>query len=273
MTKIQVLDSNGKKVKEIEGKIFDGKIREDIVAKIVESEKMAQEYGVYFLAGMQTSASGNVRHLRHSWKSDRGRGMSRVPKKRMSRRGDRFHWVAAVAPNTRGGRKSHAPVVGKRLKKINKKELLLGLKSALAMIADLSLVKKKYARLENKELDLKLPLVIEAKVLESKTKDLLSRLKKISAGAEEVVLQKKNVRAGRGTMRNRKYKKSAGLLLVLGNKEKKKLQGVDVLNAQDLSVTDIASNGARLCIFTEQAIIDLEERLKNKKKIDEGKKK
>ena len=34
MTKIQVLDSNGKKVKEIEGKIFDGKIREDIVKSI-----------------------------------------------------------------------------------------------------------------------------------------------------------------------------------------------------------------------------------------------
>jgi hypothetical protein len=36
------------------------------------------------MAGLQTSASGNVKHNRHVWKTDRGRGLSRYPKKRMS---------------------------------------------------------------------------------------------------------------------------------------------------------------------------------------------
>ena len=66
--KVQILDKTGKQAKQLDTTIFDGKVREDIVAKIIEAEKIAQEHAPYFNAGMQTSASGNVRHLRHAWK-------------------------------------------------------------------------------------------------------------------------------------------------------------------------------------------------------------
>lgn len=260
--KINVLNSKGSKVKEIETKIFEGKYREDIIAKIVEAEKIGQEYAPFMNAGMQTSASGNVRHLRHMWKSDRGKGMGRFPKKRMSRRGDRFVWVGAVVPGTRGGRRAHPPKIGGVIPKINKKEMLFGLKSALAMITDLDLVKAKYQSLKDSDIKMTLPLVIEEKVLTLKTREFLDSIKAIVNNAEKIAIKTKKVRAGIGKMRGRKYKKSAGLLLVIGKDEGKKINGIEVIQARELTVSDLASNGARLTMFTEAAINDLDKRLK-----------
>ena len=62
--KINVLDQTGKKSKELEIRLFSGKVRGDIVQKIVEVEKISQEWAPSSAAGNQTSASGNVRHLR-----------------------------------------------------------------------------------------------------------------------------------------------------------------------------------------------------------------
>jgi large subunit ribosomal protein L4e len=265
--KIQILGSTGNKVKDLDTKIFDGKIREDIIQKIVEVEKYdaMQEWAPSYLAGNQTSASGNVRHLRHMWKSDRGRGMSRVPKKRMSRRGNRFHWEGAVIPSTKGGRRAHPPKVGRKDRKINKKEMILALKSALAMVASADVVKEKYARLKDKEVK-DLPIVIEEKVLALKTKEFVSAIKKILGDIASIGFKEKKVRAGKGTMRGRKYKKSAGLLLVKGDKEDKKIRGIDIVDAKDVKVSDLATNGARLVVFTEAAIKELENRLGEKKK-------
>ena len=260
MTKVQILDASGNKKGDIETKIFDGKIREDIVQKIVEAEKIYQPHAPFYQAGQQTSASGNVRHLRHAWKSDRGRGMARIPKKRMSRRGARFHWVGAVIPGTVGGRRAHPPKLIRRVSKINKKEILQGFKSALAMVANAEMVKKKYARLKDKEI--KTPLIIEGKVLELKSKEFLESIKKMLGDASLIAKQEKKIRAGKGTMRNRKYKKSAGLLLVVGKDENKRIKGLDILKAGEVTITDLASNGARLVLFTENGVKDMEAKLK-----------
>ncbi len=265
MTKIQILDKTGKQAKQIDTNIFDGKIRDDIVSKIIETEKISQEHAPYFNAGMQTSASGNVRHLRHSWKTDRGTGSSRVPKKRMSRRGARFHWIAAVVPGVRGGRRAHPPKLGGKLTKINKKELKVGVKSALAMVASLNLVKEKYNSLKDTDLKVKLPFVIESNVLELKTKDFIAFIKKVLNEFESVAIQKKTIRAGKGKLRGRKYKKNAGMLLVIGNQENKKINAVDVKNVEDLMITDLAAGGPRVVMFSEAAIKDIENKLEGKK--------
>ena len=257
--KLQVLDAAGKKVKELDSKIFDSVVREDIVQKAVEIEKISQEYAPSFLAGNQTSASGNVRHLRHAWKSDRGRGLSRVPKKKLWRRGTQFYWIGAVIPGTRGGRRAHPPKLGKKLRKLNKKETRLAFGSALAMAASPEGVADKYRSIE--KLDISLPLVVGDKVLALKTKDFLSAIKSILGELYGVAIQNKSIRAGKGKMRNRKYKKSAGLLLVIGNEESKRVNGIEIRKAADLSVSDLASNGARLSMFTEAAINDLWGRL------------
>ncbi len=263
--KIHVLNNLGKTEKEIDSKAFDSETREDIVQKVAEIEKMNRmpEWAPYIYSGMDTSASGNVKHNRHVWKSDRGKGMARIPKKKMSRTGERFHWVGAVIPGTKGGRRAHPPKLGGRILKINKKEFLLALKSALAMIANPQKVQKKYSSLNDSKLNIKLPIVIGSDTIGLQTGEFLEALGKIlgSSELEEVAIQKKSMRAGIGKMRGRKYKKSAGLLLVLGNKESKKINGIDIVNANNLIVSDLASNGARLCAFSEQAIKDIEEKL------------
>jgi len=87
-------------------KIFETRIREDIVAKYFESDKFIQPYAAKLKAGMRQSASGTISHKRHDWKGHYGRGISRIPRKTMWRRGTQFFWVGANAPGTRGGRKA-----------------------------------------------------------------------------------------------------------------------------------------------------------------------
>lgn len=267
MTKIKVLDTNGNKIKEIETKIFDSDIREDIVQKIAEIERLneKQEYAPFWLAGQQTSASGAVKHTRHVWKSDRGKGLARIPKKQMARSGDRFTWVGAVIPGTRGGRRAHPPKLGKSEKKINRKERKIGLLSALAMTKSLEMIKKRYKTLSNGKLKLDLPLVIESKMLGLKSKEFIGAISKITGEASKIAFQEKNVRAGRGKSRGRKYKKNSGALLVIGNKENKKVKGIDTLKANELKIKDIAKNGARIVIFTEESIKNLDEKLGEEK--------
>jgi large subunit ribosomal protein L4e len=258
MTKIQILDINGKKAKEITTSLFEEPIREDLMFKIIEAQKTRQPYKPKQYAGMNRSASGNVLHTRHDWKTDRGRGMSRFPKKTMWRRGTQFSWVAAIIPSARGGRRAHPPHGEIKFKKINKKELKKAILSALTYVSSAEEIKKKYHSLEEKKIDIKLPLAVEDKILNLKSKDFFKTLKNILGNLYEIAIQKKSIRAGIGKMRGRKYKKNAGLLLVIGKEENAKIKGIDVVNANKLKIADLADGGARLTMFTEKAIKELE---------------
>jgi len=267
--KIQILNSQGNKTKEIETDIFnsiDGKIREDILQKTIEIEKKKQPYAPFYLAGKQAAASGKIRHGRRRWKTAAGRGISRVPRKIFWRRGTQFYWQAATIASTRGGRRAHPPKILSMLKrkKINKKEKNIAFLSALALTASLEDVKKKYKSLEDKKINIKLPIVVDDKFLEIKTKQFLESLKKILDGLQDIVIQKKYVRAGKGKSRGRKYKKTAGVLLVIGNKENKKISGIEIKKVSQVRISDLASGGARLVVYTENAVKDLENKFKKK---------
>ena len=265
--KIQILNVNGEKIKEIETKLFEEPIREDLIFKIVEAEKMNNKsnhpYSPKYYAGINRSASGNVRHKRHSWKSDRGRGISRIPKKSFWRRGTQFAWEGAIVPFARGGRRAHPPKGIYRERKINKKELKKALFSALHYISNVEELKKKYNSLKDKKIDKKLPIIVENKIFELKTKEFLESLKKILEELYEIAIQKRKVRAGIGKMRSRKYKKNSGLLFIVGKDENKKIKGIEIIQANKLKISDLASRGARLTLFSEQAIKDLEKKFEN----------
>ena len=264
MAKINIIDLSGSKKADINTEIFDAQIREDIIQKVAEIERLEEQqpYAPYLWAGMQTSASGNVKHNRHVWKTDRGKGMSRFPKKRMSDKGDRFTWVGAVSPDTRKGRRAHSPKIARKEIKINKKEQVFALKSALAFIASNDMIKKKYSSLADFDIKIKFPLIFEDKITLIKSKEFFEKLENLlGEGVFSVAIQEARVRPGVGKMRNRRYKKNAGLLLVIGNKQEKKISGIDVVKAKDLRVVDLASNGARLVAFTEEAVKDLENKL------------
>lgn len=264
--KAKILDIKGKEKRNVDlPKCFSQKIREDIVAKVLESKKSEQPFAPSPVAGRQHSASGILVHRRHVWKSQYGRGMSRIPRKTMSRRGSQFNWVGAEIPFAVGGRRAHAPKVIARINtlKINKKELKMAIESALSATVNEKIVAKKYSKLEGKKIS-NLPLIIEDKLLSLKTKEFISSLKNI-LGKEliEVALKKKVVRKGKGKSRGRKYKSNAGLLLVVGNDEKIKTNVVDVSKVNMLSVIDLAKGGiGRLTIYTEKAIKDLGEKFK-----------
>jgi large subunit ribosomal protein L4e len=265
--KIQVLDIEGKKAKEIESGIFDSRIREDIIQKVVEAAKIKQPYAPFYLAGNQSAASGKIQHGRRKWKTAAGKGISRVPRKIFNRSGNQFHWEAATISGVRGGRKAHPPKVLSMIntKKINKKEIKISMLSALALTSSQDHLIKKYQTIKKEDIKLKLPIVVEEKILGLGTKEFLKSLKNILKELSKVAIQKKSIRAGKGKMRGRKYKKSAGALLVMGNKEEKKISAIEVKKANEINTSDLASNGARLTIYTENAIKDLEKRLKGEK--------
>ncbi|MEK6830580.1 MAG: 50S ribosomal protein L4 [Nanoarchaeota archaeon] len=257
--KIQILDTEGKKISELDTELFEEPIREDIIFKVIEANKIKQPYSPKLYAGMNISASGNVRHKRHSWKSDRGRGLARIPKKAFWRRGTQFSWQGAIVPFARGGRRAHPPTGLYRIKKINKKEIKKSLLSALSYVSSLDELKKKYSSLADLSINKKFPLVVENKIFQLKTEDFFSSLKKILGELYEVAIQKKTIRAGVGKMRGRKYKKNAGLLFVVGNEENKKVKGIEIVKVKKLNVNDLAENGARLTLFSEKAVKELEE--------------
>src|SRR3989344_8271802 len=182
--KLAILNKEGKKIKEIQTKLFEEPIREDIIRKVVEAERIWHPYSTKLYAGMNRSASGNVRHKRHSWKSDRGRGLARIPKKAFWRRGTQFSWEGAIIPSTRGGRRAHPPKGYLDIKKINKKELKKALLSSLAYISNNKELEKKYSSID--KVNIKLPLIVEDNILELKTKEFFNNLKKILGNLYEI---------------------------------------------------------------------------------------
>jgi large subunit ribosomal protein L4e len=260
--KTKLIDKTGKEKGTIDlPKCFSKRIRSDILAKVFEAQKGAysNSYGAKKGAGAQYSASGILKHKRHDWKSTYGKGISRIPRKIMSRHGASFNWIGATVSNTRGGRRPHAPRAEKNLfKKINKKELISAFESAFAGTINNAFLEKKY------ECKINSGFVFTEDILIMKTKEFVKILNSLFGECAQKVFKKKSIRAGIGKMRGRKYKSNAGLLFVIGNNEKMKRTGVDVVNVGDLRISDLSPNGepGRITVYTENAIKEIEERFK-----------
>lgn len=244
--------SNGEKKSEIAlPSLFETVIRDDLASKYFELEKTHQPYSHDPMAGRKHSASGTISHLRHDWKGHYGKGISRVPRKTMSRRGVQFFWVGAEVASTRGGRRVHGPVLYRTYRKMNKKEASLALNSAFAATAHKNLILKRYSSLKDVA---SAPAVIEE--LPAKTKLLFEALEKIYGSMFSLVLQNREVRAGRGKSRGRKYKSNAGLLIIKARDEKGTFSGLDVKSADKVEIADLYPLG-RLTLYTRKAIEQL----------------
>ncbi len=257
--KAQVLSVKGEKLKEVElPSIFSEKIRDDILKRAFETEKIWQPYGSNPKAGRRHSASGIIRHLRHVWKSGYGQGRSRIPRKIMWRRGSQFYWIGAEVSSTRGGRRAHPPkVVGTlKIKRLNKKEFLKALKSAIASTTKINYVKERYPKLKEVK-EINLPIIAESKITELKSKEFTDFVERSLGEAKDIAVINKKVRAGKGKSRNRKYKYSRGILVVIGKEEEMKIKSIENKKARELTISDLYPAG-RLVIYTEGAIKDLE---------------
>ncbi|MBS3091976.1 50S ribosomal protein L4 [Candidatus Pacearchaeota archaeon] len=235
--KTEILSIEGKKIKDVElPSLFSEKIRQDIVQKTFEAEKTIQPYAPDREAGKKHSASGVIRHIRHKWRSHYGRGISRIPRKTMWRRGTQFYWIGAEVSGTRGGRRAHPPKIAHFLKnkKINKKEYNIALRSAISSTAKEDLVKNRYKRISDNTKIEKLPIVVESKITELRTGQLNESLKKILGNLSSIKI-----------------------LIITGNSEKIKTKAVENKKVKEIKIKDLYPLG-RLTIYTENAIKDLE---------------
>lgn len=253
--KAKLLDNKGSEKGSVElPNNFSANVREDILAKVFEAQKtsLMQPYGLMEGAGAGYSASGISRKKRHAWKGTYGKGISRIPRKIMSRHGSSFNWIGATVSSTRGGRNPHGPKSEKNLfRKVNRKELIIALNSALAGTLDSKYLEKKYGK------KIESGFVFDDSILKIKTKEFISTMGKIFGDA--AYLKVKTVRAGFGKRRGRKYKSNAGLLFVIGSAEKMNRKGIEVVKVNEIKVKDLAPNGepGRLACYTENAIKEI----------------
>jgi large subunit ribosomal protein L4e len=196
-----------------------------------------QAQGVDKRAGMKHSA--------HSWGT--GRAVARIP--RVSGSGTNRSGQGAFGNQTRKGRMAHPLKTWRRWhRKINIKQRRHALASALAATAIPALVMARGHRIQNVP---QVPLVLGDEVGKiQKTKQAIEMLKRF--GAYDDVLRvsaAKTLRAGKGKLRNRRYKLRRGPLVIVGDegqnlrKAIRNIPGVEIANVNRLNLLRLAPGG------------------------------
>lgn len=256
--KVNIIGLDGKKKGTIElPSVFSTPYRPDLIkrAVLVAQANRRQRYGADKLAGKRTSAHYHGKTDLDPSQKMMQREMARLPREH----GDTARFMRArLVAQTVGGRRAHPPKVEKIWKKkINKKERNFAIKSAVAGTTSPELVRKR-----NHIFESDLPIVIEDSIQEIKnTKDLISSLKDIGLEKELERTRGKKVRAGKGKLRGKKYKRKVGPLIVIAKndgilKASKNVPGVDVVEVRNLNAELLSpgSHGIRLTVWTKSAI-------------------
>lgn len=248
---VRVYSVDGEPVKSVElPLVFRSEIRIDLIRRAVTAFRAnrRQAYGPAPRAGMRHSVR---------W-SGKGKGVSRVPRIRGTMTG-------AQAPGTVGGRRAHPPRPEKVwAKKVNLHERHLARNAALAALRDADLVAARGHRFNE---ELSLPVVIEDKLesLEPETgaaREGFAILRRLGLDSDVVRAKEgRHIRAGRGKMRDRRYRQPKSLLVVVKAPEKVRrlfgnLPGVEVITPAALNAEILAPGGdpGRLAVFSEGAL-------------------
>jgi len=257
--KVDVLNLQGKSVGKIElPEMFSEQFRPDLIKRAVLAlqNERRQPYGSDKLSGFRTSAHYHGRR-RTRW-SMMMRDMARLP--RLHAASPHLSWRTRRVPQAVKGRRAHPPKPEKIwYQKINKKEKKLALRSAIAATADKEIVKNRGHKIEKIK---ELPLIVKDDIESvKKTKDVERFLLSIGLDNELNRSKVKKVRAGKGKMRGRKYKRRIGPLIVISKDEGvgkacKNLPGIDVQNVKDISVENLApgSSPGRLTIWSKSSV-------------------
>lgn len=236
--------------------VMKAAIRPDIVTFVHGqiSNNARQPYAVSKRAGHQTSAE--------SWGT--GRAVSRIP--RVPGGGTHRAGQGAFGNMCRGGRMFAPTKIWRRWhRKVNVTQKRHAIVSAIAASAVPSLVLARGHKIEEVP---ELPLVVSdsAEAVE-KTNAALKVLKQIGALPDAEKASERNIRAGKGKMRNRRYVSRKGPLIVYGNEGSKlvkafrNLKGVDIAHVSRLNLLKLAPGGhlGRFIIWTKSAFEKLDE--------------
>lgn len=237
---------------------FGEEIRPDIIKRAVEviQANKRQKYGASPEAGQRASAK--VSRRRHDYRGAYGIGISRVPRKVMSRRGTRMNWTGAVAPGTVGGRRAHPPKAEKVwCKSINVNERRKAIRSAMAA----TLVKEIVAKRGHKVPE-NYPFILDDSFEKlAKTKQVKDALMKLGFQDELNRCEEKTIRSGTARMRGRKYRRKKSVLLVVSKecalqKSASNIPGIDIVEVNLLNAELLApgTDIGRLALFTESAL-------------------
>ena len=227
--------------------VFSTPYRPDVIKKAVlaAAANSRQPYGPAARAGMRHSVS--------TW--GKGRGVARVQRVAAGR-------MATESPNNVTGRRAHPPVPEKKWDlKVNRKELALARKSALAATGCADCVKARGHQFDDA---VSFPVVVSDEVQEITTTAQVSELlERIGLGYDlDRAKYGRKIRAGKGKMRNRKYRTPVSVLIVVSDRElpifksAANLPGVQVEAVSNLSAAILAPGGdaGRLTVYTESAI-------------------
>ena len=260
--KTQILSLDGKVAGSIElPSQFQEEYRPDVIKRAFYSimGNKRQPYGSDPHAGLKTSAQFIGR--RRAYGSHQNRAMHRT--KRIRTGSGYLTGKAREVPHAVKGRKAHPPKAEKDwTQKINDRERLLAIRSAITATMDTELVKKRNHQLG----DMKLPIIIDDKINTlKKTKDVKDTLEKIGLKTELERTEQKKIRAGVGKNRTRRYKKKVGPLIITTGKtdlksSAKNVPGVNIVQVNSLNAELLApgAEAGRLAIWTKSAIEMLE---------------
>jgi len=241
-------------------KVFTVRYRPDVIHKVYLAQwtHSLQPEGRDPMAGEKTSAA--------SWQT--GRGVARVPRvkgERYSRAGQ-----AAGVASVIKGRLPH-PLKAEKViyKKVNKKERLLALASAISATSLKEVVGSRGHRVQNVP---SFPFVVTSDLEQvTKVKDIVSAFK-LWGLDEEIQRIKDGIKKRSGNARRRgrgKYVPVGPLIVVSSPKSKlrnvaENIPGLNVVDVSSLSVLDLVpgSHPIRLVIWTEPAMSRLDEKLK-----------
>ncbi|WP_232702593.1 50S ribosomal protein L4 [Halobacterium wangiae] len=230
--------------------VFTEPVRADLIKRAVLAAQAnrTQETGADEYAGMRTSAESQ----------GSGRGMAHVP---------RTNGRGARVPQTVGGRKAHPPKAEKdHSLDLNDKERKSATRSAIAATTDGELVAERGHRFDE---DTELPLVVSDEFEDLvKTKEVVEFLEAVGVHADvERADEGKQVRAGQGKLRGRKYREPSSLLVVTSSetgpsKAARNLAGVDVATGREVNTEDLApgTDPGRLTLWTESAVEEVADR-------------
>merc|ERR1711943_45101 len=235
--------------------VFLAPIRPDIVEFVHTSmnKNKRQAYAVNKDAGMQTSAE--------SWGT--GRAVARIP--RVPGGGTHRAGQAAFGNMCRGGRMFAPTKTWRRWhRRVNLNQKRMAVCSALAASALPSLVMARGHKIDQVP---ECPLVVEDSV-EAVDKTVAAMKVLAALGASDDVEKSKasrQVRSGKGKMRNRRYVQRRGPLVVYGEdngikKAFRNISGVEVSSVESLNLLQLAPGGhlGRFVIFTENALSKLD---------------
>ena len=206
--------------------VFESEIREDLVRSAVHASRAnrRQAYGHNEHDGKRAPQPG-MKHSVEWW--GKGRGVSRIMRKTGQRTG-------AQNPHTRGGRRAHGPKVAKDWsQKLNSKQRTLARNSAIAATINPEMVSSRGHNFDDK---IRFPIIIdgykesrgestekydiESLPLQNSTRKFVAMMKGLGLGEDlDRAKSGRTIRAGKGTMRGRKYRTPKSILLVVAGRD------------------------------------------------------